>query len=558
MKPKLAPFFRNSSNAQKNEETIIRQTDGFKQRWPELSKTYDLYERIPGSTMEDQFFVDEAFNLETWDETTNFYELMQLCQAREVDAIFISEDNRLFRSRSSELKGRIIDIIQNNRIKVFDKSGEVQLGLNLEVRAAMGTEDKRAFMIKCHEAKISRIKQNGRPPTGRMPFCFHWDKREQKWSLVNDEVRLLKCAVGLSIGKVFDEMPNEVKALVHLNPDGLNDRRIAEELSKLGFSKHPFYERINLSYMMRKRANRDLNSAAIEKMFREDHYRGVLEVSMLNPNAIGIPDKEASDRETLSINVPRVLTNKDWELLQSKRRARRKWVVHNLKHDYLCKDLLICADCGIPLAARPRRINKYIRSRDEIVTLDFFYYTCARKPKVSHRRCNSGKHHKCEIIDELVWNSFISVIQNPDNLMALSTSGASSDAREKRKSEIEKIIPRYEAELKELDNRRSRANRLFANGRIEEHDYLDQLQELKTLKIQLETEIRSAKREARELSQGPDLSGAITKLAKLDLSAENLPFERRRNLLRDLVSKILITNDAQITVVLEGGIEWIV
>lgn len=556
MKPKLIPYFRNSSRAQKDEETIYRQIDGFELRWPELSNTYDLYKRVPGGDMRDQYFIDEAFNLETWDETKEFHELMCLCREREIGAIWVSEDNRLFRSTSSELKGRIIDTVRNNNVKVLDKNGEVQPGLLMEIRSAMGTEDKRAFMTKCHEAKITRLNKDGRPPTGRMPFCFHWDKRAQEWSLVDEEVKLLKCAVGLSIGKVCDEMSEEVKALVYLHPDGMNDRKIAEELSNLGFSKHSFYERINLSHMMRNRASRDLKTSAIEKMFREDRYRGVLEVSMLNPNAVGVPLKKASDRRLYKIKVPPVLSDDEWELLQSKRRARRKWAIHNLKHEYLCKDLITCAECDTPLSARPRRIEKYIVSRGESATFDFFYYTCARKPKFERTRCKSGKHHKTSTIDELVWNSFVSVVQNPERLKALFTEGESSEARDRRKAELGKIIPQYEAELKELENRRKRANRLLVAGTIEETDFAQQLQELKTLRSHLEGELRSAKEDIRGLLKGPDLSGPIAKIAKLNLSDDNVPFEKRRALVKDLVSKIVINNDAEITIVLEGGIKW--
>lgn len=556
MKPKIAPYFRNSSKAQKDEETIYRQIDGFNLLWPELSKTYDLFQRYPGKETKGQYFVDEAFNLETWDETTSFHELMMLCESGEIDAIYVSEGDRLFRSRSNALRGRILDILRDNGVKTITKTGEIPNGLLIDITSAVGAEDKRAFMRKCHDAKITRLKEEGRPPTGRMPFCFHWDKREKKWSLVHDEVILFKIAVGLSIGKVFEDTPEAAQSLVHLNPDGMTDKAVAESLSRLGFSKHPFYERINLNKLVKSRASRELNSAAVEKMFREDRYRGFLEVSMLDSNVIGSKNKKDSDRKPFRISVPRVLSDEDWETLQSKRSRRRKWAVRNQKHDYLCKDILICAECGVPLAARPRYITRYVRSRKEVVELPpFLYYTCARKPKVSGFRCKSGKHHSVPVIDSLVWDSFSSVIQNPRSLKELLAASESNDARLKRRLEIEKVIVLYQAELEGLTNRRKVTNRLLASGVTTEEDFTEQIAEINSRRKSLESDLRNARQEVVALSRLPDMSIAIAEIASLNLS-DTLKFDQRRSLMLSLISKIQINNDGAISIILKGGIEW--
>ena len=556
MKPKIAPFFRNSSKAQKDEETIYRQIDGFNLLWPQLSKTYDLFQRKPGGAIKDQYFVDEAFNLESWDETTSFHELMTLCEEGEIDAIYVSEGDRLLRSRSDALRGRITDIVRENSIKVITPTGEIPNGVLMNITSAFGSEDKRAFMRKCHDAKITRLKEEGRPPTGRMPFCFHWDKRDKKWSLVHDEVVLFKSAVGLSIGKIFEEMPEAVKSLVHLNPDGMTDKAVAESLSRLGFSKHPFYERINLNKLIKSRANRELNSAAIEKMFREDRYRGFLEVSMLDSDVIGSKNKKDCDRKTFKIVVPPVLSDEEWDHLQSKRSRRRKWAVRNQKHDYLCKDILVCSECGIPLAARPRYITRYVRSRKEVVELPpFLYYTCARKPKVSGFRCKSGKHHSVPLIDSLVWDSFSSIIQDPESIKELLAASESNDVRMNRRAEIEKVIAQYQAELDDLASRRKIANRLLASGVTTEDDFTEQLSEINSHRKHLESELRNARQETRALSRLPDMSGIVDEIANLKLS-DALTFEQRRSLMLSLVSKIQITNDGALTVILKGGIEW--
>lgn len=557
MKLKLAPFFRNSSQAQKDEETINRQIDGFELMWERLSKDFNLFQRRPGEGRKAQYFIDEAFNLETWNEETSFHELMILCEAGEINAIYVSEGDRLFRSRSNALRGRILDIIRENKIQIITKSGEIsQSSLAMEIISAVGAEDKRAFMRKCHDAKITRLKDEKRPPTGKMPFCLHWDKREKKWSLVENEVALLRCAVGLSIGKVFDEMPQELQGVVHLNPDGLNDKQVAKELSRLGFSKQSFYKRINLSKFLIKRTNSDMNSSAIEKMFRDDNYRGFLRFSLLDSNAIGSKHKQPSDWKTYRIEVPRVLSDEDWDQLQAKRSSRRKWAKRNQKHDYLCKDLLVCMECGIPLAARPRYIERYIRSRNEVVKFDpFLYYTCARKQKVSGFRCSSGKHHSVPIIDALVWDSLASMIRNPEGVIALFAAGESNDARLKRRSEIEKAVVRYQAEIDSFANRRKVANRLLASGVITEEDFKEQIGEINSQRKQSELDIANAQREIAALSQLPDMSDVIEKITTLNLT-ELTTFEQRRALMQSLLSKIQISNDGLVTIFLKSGVQW--
>ncbi|MBX3016851.1 MAG: hypothetical protein KF767_03095 [Bdellovibrionaceae bacterium] len=69
MRPKLAPYFRVSGKQQEAENTIIRQTIAFESRWPHLAEEFDLFTRIPGgAALAEHYFLDEAYNLEAWDE----------------------------------------------------------------------------------------------------------------------------------------------------------------------------------------------------------------------------------------------------------------------------------------------------------------------------------------------------------------------------------------------------------------------------------------------------------------------------------------------------------
>jgi hypothetical protein len=557
VKPKIAPFFRNSSQAQKDEETIYREIDGFEEKWPELSKTYDLFPRYPGSEGRERYFTDEAFNLESWDESTAFHQLMALCEAGEVHAIYVSEGGRLFRSRSNALRGRILDILRENQICVITKMGEIsQSALTMEIISAVGAEDKRAFLRKCHDAKITRLKDEGRPPTGRPPFCFSWSKKDKQWSLIEDEVKLFKTAVGLSIGRVFDEMTPQTQSLVHLHPEGLSDSEIAKKLSDFGYSKHSFYERINLSKMFSNRASKDLNSNAVDKMFKKDRYRGFLEVAMYDSSSIGSKNKRPSDKKVFKIPVPRIISDDDWQALQAKRRGRRKWATRNIKHDYLCKDILICDECGVPLAARPKYVTRYVRYRGEVITYEpTLYYTCARKKKVNGFRCSSNKCHNVGVIDGIVWQSFLNTLQNKKTLQALLATTETSDSRAQRRKEYESMILQQKSVLRQMDKHRERANRLLVHGAIEEVDFNQQIQEIKSRKEQIETEIYKLEGEIRALAKNPLVESVIDTLLAVDFSTAT-DFDQRRNLLHSLASKVSIKSNGEIEILLRSGIEW--
>lgn len=126
MKKRLAPYVRVSSKAQKDEDTKQRQIENFECAWRDhLSRDYDLFPKINGAKGCDRYFTDEAFNLETWNEDTDFVRLMYHCEVGDVQAIFVSEPDRLFRSRSNQLRGRILDIIQTHKIEVGTKTGKM-------------------------------------------------------------------------------------------------------------------------------------------------------------------------------------------------------------------------------------------------------------------------------------------------------------------------------------------------------------------------------------------------------------------------------------------------
>lgn len=556
MKKKMMAYVRVSSKAQKDEDTKQRQIENFEHAWgSNLHRDFDLFEKVPGVKGHARYFIDEAFNLETWDESTDFAQVMHHCETGDVGAIFVSEPDRLFRSRSNQLRGRILDIIQNHKIEVHTKTGKMSdNAILMELMASMSAEDKRGILRKCHDGKITRLVKEGRPPTGRSPFCYRWDKGTKTWSLVPQEVEFFRSAVSLSLGRVIHrDIPDKVKAFVEMNPSGMNDKTVAETLSGLGFSKRPFHERIKLN---KPNCTGKLTSGAIEVMFRADRYRGFLEFKMVGTDFVGNLQKKTDEqRKPYLVPVDSILDEETWQELQSKRKARRKWAKHNQTHDYLCKDLLVCKGCGVALAARPKYTMRTLRSGEIKNYGSILYYVCARKTKHSGFRCPENKCHSVPTVDDLVWDSFISVVSSPKNLKTILKKCEVDGATEQRREKIEKTIEQVTTFAKKYEAKIMETRTLWIEESIDKETFTAVDYDCKAKIKDAQVQIAHLKRELRSIRPDATAEELVSLMKGIDFTQE-LSFEQKRAALTAMVQKIEINNKGAITILLKGGAEW--
>lgn len=556
MKKKILVYIRVSSKAQKEEDTKQRQIENFEYSWANiLHRDYDLFERVPGVKANARYFIDEAFNLETWNENTDFAQVMYHCETGDVQAIFVSEPDRLFRSRSNQLRGRILDIIQNHKIEVHTKAGKMSdNAILMELMASMSAEDKRGILRKCHDGKITRLTKEGRPPTGKSPFCYHWDKETKTWSLVPEEVEFLLSAVSLSLGCVIHkDVPEKVKLAVSMNPSGMNDKTVAETMSGLGFSKRSFHERIKLN---KPNCTGKLTSGAIEVLFREDRYRGFLEFKMVGTDFVGNLQKKTNEqRKSYLVPVDTILDDATWEELQSKRTGRRKWAKHNQVHDYLCKDLLVCKGCGVALAARPKYTIRTLRSGEVKNYGSILYYVCARKQKHDGFRCSENKCHTVGIVDDIVWGSFVSIVSNPKNLKAVLKKCEVDGSSEQRRAKIEETIGQVTEFIQKYEAKITDTRTLYIEDKISDDVFAATSNDCKAKIKDFQAQIVRLKRELRSIRPDATVDELLSLMKDVDFT-KALSFDQKRAALIATVRKIEINSKGLITVILKGGAEW--
>lgn len=547
-KLKLTPYFRVSGSAQASENTIQRQVDNFNLCKAELSKEFDIVYRFENDGL---YFIDEPYNLEQWDESTAFFDLIEQIKSNKINAVWVSETDRLFRSGSRKFLGEIRDLFEDYNVRIFSKHGEVPPGIYLDFTSSVDSDDKKRIMRKLQEGKRVRTRLEGRPPNGRTPFGYLYDKRSHKWSLIEDEVKIIKSAAGLAIGKVFPEMPDELKLIAQQNPGGLNDVAVAKAISSVGFTKEAYFKRINLGENHPKTNRPEFNRSSIENMFRINRYCGFIEYRYKTAVQVGnrnFKKMSREQKEAYRVIVPRILDDADWDILCQKRFSRRKLSLKNQKHEYLCKDLLVCTECGVPLAARPKYPKK--TSKKSGLQAEYkaiHYYTCARKQKISGFRCTASKCHPVEIIDSLVWDQVKSILLAPELLVKIQTS-----ATKHQPSTIEQLNKQIKAmsgKIESLSAEKVRAMKFLIGGTIEESDYSILVAENNTQATELVLSVEKMRKEVvLRLQSQSTVSDLKMLFSKFTSAVDNLSYEEQREVICTLITSIEIKADGSLSV----------
>ncbi len=557
-KLKLAPYFRVSSQTQKNEETIHRQIENFNNNWGRLKSEYQILTRFPFLDQKqpgNRYFIDEGYNLETWNEDSACHDLMSRCKRGEVNAIFVSELDRLCRSRSAELRGRIKDILEARDVKVITKTGEVPPGILFELLSSVSAEDKRAIMLKCQEGKITWCEREGRPPSGKIPYGYDWDRFTRKWTVVLEEVTVIRCALGLVIGKVFEDMPSEIAALARAHPLGLPTPDVVRALNMAGYNMKAYYHRNHLRRSLEINPTGTMRNGFISAIFQDDRYRGNYVVWLKEPRQIGREEFKDLAREMkrkIVIKVPRIIdSDDDWKELKARRLSRKVHAKRNVNHPYLLRDLLVCSLCGIKLSARPkwgRKLRKTDGKWSEYAPT--LYYVCTRKLKADGFRCSATRCHAAPKADALVWNEVVKLVLDPELISAaqVSTTNLSpAPSLEGHESDLEELAKKCNG----LNQERQRLTTLLVKELISESDFVKERERIEDEVHSMEKLQRTIRRQIEVLKKSL-LEAPAVDLDKLRNSIfdrlQVLTFDEKREVVTTLLDRATLSPSGTIRI----------
>ena len=489
---KLSFYARTSTEGQRKEKTIKSQKEEFLSLLQKRSIDIAggrilLVPRYAGDAPEDpeSHFLDDGFNLEDirrLESGSALADLISSIKARLTNAIYVYDIDRIFRSQSEEINGRIKDLIRRYRVTLLSESGDFQAGMALNVLAMMGPENKRVTCSRLHDAKFDRARSEGRPPNGKSPFGYEWDRNEKNWSIVEPEAQLIRWAGALTQGLTMNDMPAPCDLLVRENPEGASDRQIAEVFNTLGYTIHNYLKRNRLKIFMQKNPLGRFKESFIASWFRDDRYCGSITYRFKETELLMHPDStdlNRDDKRPATAMVPQILSESEWASIRTSRSKRQ--FTHKRKrnqaHEYLLKDLLVCGLCGRRMDARP----KYGSSNQEAPPI--LYYQCSRRRIVNGPSCPQSNYHNASALEPIVWAAVKRLILEENVIGALEQ--ASHAPAQRDHSHLQKSLKDFEAKSAELHAERERVATLLVKGTLPEDLARSQLQRIETDQGQL-------------------------------------------------------------------------
>lgn len=555
----LAIYCRVSSDEQKTGGNIHRQIEQAPVEIQRLGLLRDpsskLIPRLPSADVKEQYFVDEAYNLEEIREGTAFFELLSLCRSGEINAIYVDSIDRIFRARSHTVRGQIMDLLENHDIQVYTPSGLLTEGLVRQIMSAIGAEDKTQTLRKLHLGKKTKVQNNGRPPNGRAFWGFHFDKTANQWLIIEEEANVVRWAAAMSAGKVLDGMPSSLKLMVEDNPTGVSDKLIIEGFDVIGVNLLNYFKRNNFRDALRKNPTGKLPRNWLSNIYRDNRYTGQHIYRLKPVTHIGRKQSSESEREAIIVNIPVIVPPEDWELAKAARQHRACVTPRHAKQEYLLQGVIYCAECGGRMSARARHHDYYKRSTKSVVKNIAKYYVCQSKPSENTMPCSHKKCHPSDRVDSYVWERVVQYFKN-DVFVRIQNKTKSTKHIEDEIKSLNVDVKDLEAKEKEVEIEKGRFLTLIGKGLLSESDWVSQkhrlekeLKEIGLQKVKLQRTIKINQKKVVELKEDKGASELINKYAnKLD----TLSFEERKTICDILIHKILLKPDNSIELFLKG------
>ena len=250
----------------------------------------------------------------------------------------------------------------------------------------------------------------------------------------------------------------------------------------------------------------------------------------------------------IQVPFPPLVEEETWDRAQAIKNQRRQKSDRNTKIFYLLQHLVRCAECGMLFACRSST-HTYFRRKGNIrkqarVTPQRHYHCYGMLRE--HMGCRKPAMIRAEQLEELVWNQVKGMVQNPELIVA---GIESLDAQED--GGLAEQAVRAERDLHKIQVEEERAIRLYVSGKITENQ-LDQQRRFITERLEAARATLNDLR-ARE-SMASDKRTLIQNLVqwagKFGRGLDDLPQEKRRDVLRLIVDQVLIDRDNNVSITL--------
>ncbi|RPK31724.1 hypothetical protein EDO6_02351 [Paenibacillus xylanexedens] len=295
----------------------------------------------------------------------------------------------------------------------------------------------------------------------------------------------------------------------------------------------------------------DWYQVTISRILRNPAYKGTFYYGKTETiQVLGKKKKVSKPKEEWTmISVPEYIDEVTFEKVQKVLDDNVKFHKNKGKptQDYLLRNLVRCGRCGASVSSGTTTKTKYGLLK---------YYTCTRKTTKSYN-VESGKPNvscrganwRVDMIDNLVWGEFTTIVNNPQHLVDKLLERVSDTAKVDELHKSKDILVKS---LKEKERLKERYIDLYAEGIIKSKEELS----LKIAPIEIEisdlNKELSAISENLKMSQHQDDSALLAAniLEKFKkIIQTNLTIEDKRRLIYNFIDSVVLHDDKRIEIV---------
>ncbi|MEK2688879.1 recombinase family protein [Bdellovibrio sp. GT3] len=553
----LAVYCRVSSDEQRTGGNIHRQIE---QAAIELKRlglldggSTTLYARSAGEALSDQYFIDEAYNLEEIREGTAFYQLLQLCRDREINGIYVDNIDRIFRARSHSVRGQIMDLIEEHEVQIYTPTGHVNSGLVLQFMSAIGAEDKKQTLRKLHIGKKFKVQNNGRPPNGRAFWGYEFDKIQNVWSVVPYEAQAVRWAVALASGNTTGDMPASLKLLVEKNAFGVSDKEVISALELAGVNLLSYFRRSNFRVAAQKNPLGRLPRNWLTNIYRDDRYTGEHVYHLKHVAQVGKKQNSEVAREKITVKIPAIVSPEDWALAKQARLGRACVTPRHAVQEYLLQGNVYCGTCGRKMGVRARHNDFYKQSTKSIEKSVAKYYACQTKKNGLHEACDHRKYHVSDSIDKIVWERVEHYLKN-DVIDLVHQKKKSTEFLRRELDRLQADLEVLLADQKKLNTERNNLVSLLGRGILTEEDWTMQKNRIDDEKSKLDKVAKQVQDCIR--IQTKKISSNQNRINPLDsvrgFIGESISFDHRKAIVSALLERVVVYPDQRVEILLKS------
>jgi len=325
--------------------------------------------------------------------------------------------------------------------------------------------------------------------------------------------------------KIIEEEIDVVKKMFQWIKEGMTERGVARKLKKLNIRAR------NGGYFGRSTVHKILTNEAYTGIWHYNKHKSVKPQNRLKPKKYYKRENNSQIKrprdEWIPVPLPehlRVISKKDFELVQRRLKENRVYSRRNTKNFYLLRGLLKCGLCGDPFYSDNFHGNPYYRCGNR------------RKKFPLEPTCPNIRSVSAKIIEPYIWNIVKKTITDPRLILKQTKRYKEKKQAEQEREDYSSI----ERELKKVEKGETRLITAHREDIITKDQLNEQLEMVKGLKTNLEKKLEELK-EGCEVIDYDLIKGGLENLCR-DLTAviNSLNPQEKREVLKLLLSEIVI------------------